>query len=164
MTLQEMTNAAVQLLTVGDIECELDDVTSLVHYDLNEAPDLIDESSFGFHMNAGWGALFVDEEEATLCQIFDLVGTGGRARACNVNNARMQRRMDRIRFAAQHGRAFYQYFNDDIDTVPEYTIEAWVILAAREPGAGEYYFAQWDGSGESLASNFLFRFGITLPA
>jgi len=155
ITEAQINTAAQELLAQGEVT---DGLTALAYWKLNEPPDLVDEGQWGFHLN-GSPAGYRADNGITDCRLFDIVGTGGRARAASNNSFRMERRMDDVNFTAANGRQFHHYFDDTVDTVPSYTIAAWFLYAAREPGATRF-LAQWDGSSESLASNFLFQFTL----
>lgn len=157
MSPAQISSAATALLDTGEVS---DGLTAYVHYKLNEQPDLIDEGPWGFHMETAWPLnRIVQYNEPKALRPVDLVGTGGRGRAANNQSSILAHRMGEAAFNSLNGRTFLQYFNDDFG-VPEYTVAGWFTYSATND-ATTLFLSSFGGSGESLATNFLYQIGIT---
>lgn len=151
MTPGQVTTAATELLSTGRVT---DGLTSLSHWNMNERPSIVDESPHGFHLRE------LNSDNIPLSGPgFDIVGTGGRAR--RLTGAVMKHGVDDTNFQTVHGRQLISFFNDDVDTIPEYTLEAWIVLPAQGLGTGTYRAWTWGPGGTSSTTNTLFRHSLT---
>lgn len=150
----QIGDQAEELLTTGKLASQT--LTNDLHrHEFNEPPDWLDEGPFGLHADA---AMVVDRD--TRKHHIDLLGSSGRSRRnASSGKARIGHLMQARSMGAVHGTdRLSDFFNDTFFAVPEYTFQFWGIV--RSGATSEVTIAQWEATGETLATNFLFRYNL----
>lgn len=157
---------AEELLTTGELDSEVT-TNDLIRWEFNETPGWIDEGPLGLH---GWeydGTVdFVSTGDDNKRHI-DIVGSGGRARFNSFGVSSSSTAANRVPNTTQPtlmNAAFSGYtklesfFNNDVLTVPEYTLQQVGVWGGS--GSSVVKLIEWQHSGETSQNNFLFRINL----
>ena len=160
LTPVEIAEASATLLSAGTIA--YDAPNTVFHYQLDEAPDWIDESPNGFHIVTAGSVLGDDEYRGIDAnKIFDLLnGSTCNGRAQRINNTPIEigPYFNPVLLQNRHGVDSLHEIFTDTNGLPEWTFEAFVVHAASTAATPNGRIIQFLGAtGESLATNNLLQ-------